>query len=313
MKTIDPKDPSLVIKINPEAPRSWDLILAEARQFIECKAHPSEDLQPWTSRESSFKSPSEEETFRSCHFERDYRHPNTPPPRNDDSMAIDHISKLTYELKLMIIEHTVAPVELEAGFRIPPHNGVSPRDLVYVGHHEYYNRYNTGCRLIDLKGSTPPVHLQIYGYRSWNHIPFYYLNRAWRAIAVAKYGEPTKSGIPFDPLRDSVRVSAQEETAAICDPRAHSGEPELKLTRCFDPGARTQSRRVKRDSVVAYRRLGSKHGVKILPYGKMDWGKPKPLCLDSTFMTRVRNLVIDIRFPVHVKDEDCQYTLDCPK
>lgn len=45
----------------------------------------------------------------------------------------------------------------------------------------------------------------------------------------------------------------------------------------------------------------------------MDWGKPKPLCLDSTFMTRVRNLVIDIRFPVHVKDEDCHYTLLCPK
>ncbi|RYP76748.1 hypothetical protein DL769_003579 [Monosporascus sp. CRB-8-3] len=46
--------------------------------------------------------------------------------------------------------------------------------------------------------STESVHLEIYGYRSWNHIPFYYIVREWRAIAMAFYGKPIASGTPLD-------------------------------------------------------------------------------------------------------------------
>lgn len=308
----DPKDPSLIIKIDPEAPQSWDLILAEARRYIECKAHPSEDLQPWPYRWVFFKRPSEKEIFRFIHFGGDYTQPGTPSLHNDICVEPDHMSRLPYELKLIIMRYTVAPVELEAGLRTPLNKGDN-ETTCQVRDHEYYRRCGSfRPRLIFLRGKMPPVHLQIYGYRSWNHIPFYYVNRAWRDIAIDIYGKPTISGIPFDPSIDSVRISAQEESAAIFYPDRDGEIPERKLKRWYDKDSRLRSRNVRKDSIIAHRRFGSKHGVKILPNQKMDWGRARCLRLNSAFMARVRKLVIDIRFPVHVKDEDCQYRLHCP-
>jgi hypothetical protein len=312
--SVDPIVPSLIIKIDPEAPRSWDVILAEARRFIECKAHPSEDLIPWPlRRQLPFKRPNEREIFRFIHFGGDHTQPDTPSLPNDVLVATDHLRRLPYELKAIIMRYTIAPIELEAGLRTP----LSKRDDRTSSDknldHEYYKRCGSSFpRLIILPSSMPPVHLQIYGYRSWNHIPFYYVDHAWRDIAIDIYGQPTESGIPFDRSTDSVRISAQPELAAIFNPNDNGSIVERRFERWFDQESRVQSRNVKEDSVVAHRRLGSKHGVKVTPNQKMIWGKAAFLRLDSNFMTRVRKLVLDIRFAVHVKDKDCQYKLSCP-
>ncbi|RYP92467.1 hypothetical protein DL770_001413 [Monosporascus sp. CRB-9-2] len=71
-----------------------------------------------------------------------------------------------------------------------------------------------------------------------------------------------------------------------------------------------QSKAVKTECIVAYKRMGSTHRVEWsaesedwqMKY-KIDWGEPAFIRRRPRFMKRVRNLVVDTRYPVYTLDD----------
>ncbi|RYP07045.1 hypothetical protein DL764_002768 [Monosporascus ibericus] len=169
---------------------------------------------------------------------------------------------------------------------------------------------------------TESVHLEIYGYRSWNHIRFLLRRQETEGYrAMAGYGKPMVSGIPLDPVGDSLRVTAQDPNMVTFRPllrdtqwedykprlpERHSPADPFGRGRCLhrpdhDHRLMIRPRAVNTECTVAYKRIRSTHrmewsaesGNRQMEY-KIDWGKAVFIRRCPRFMKRVRNLVVEI-------------------